>query len=104
MQHEIHADSNNKTIAAKQGDEIMIRLEETPATGYMWEVDEITGNACEHLSSDYSLYADAAIGGGGTRTISFRVNKNGNCRIRLKNWQRWTGDVYQRFDLGVTAE
>jgi predicted secreted protein len=103
MQHSVSIDSNKKTLTVQKGDTIEIELDETPTSGYNWEVDSVDQNLCELVSSDYSLYAHAGIGGGGVRTMIFRIKNSGNGTIKLKNWQRWSGDVYQSFEVAVKA-
>ena len=41
MHHKISGDNNNKNIVVHKGDTIEIQLDETPTTGYSWEVDNI---------------------------------------------------------------
>jgi hypothetical protein len=55
-------------------------------------------------SSEYKIYNNAGIGGGGIRSMVFSVNGEGVGSIKLKNWQRWSGDIYQRFDINVSAQ
>jgi predicted secreted protein len=103
MHHKISADSNS-SIAVHKGDTIEIQLEETPTAGYSWEVDSMNSNIFELQSSDYKLYNEAGIGGGGMRTMLFLVKNSGNGNIKLKNTQRWSGDIYKQFEINVDAQ
>jgi predicted secreted protein len=103
MHHKISADSNS-SIAVHKGDTIEIQLEETPTAGYSWEVDSMNSNIFELQSSDYKLYDEAGIGGGGMRTMLFLVKNSGNGNIKLKNTQRWSGDIYKQFEINVDAQ
>src|SRR5687767_6271268 len=103
MHHKISAD-NNSSIAAHKGDTIEIQLEETPTAGYSWEVDSMNSNIFELQSSNYKLYDEAGIGGGGMRTMLFLVKNSGNGNIKLKNFQRWSGDIYKKFEINVDAQ
>ena len=104
MQHKIFADSNQKTISIHKGDTITIELDETPTAGYNWEIEH-ADSAFVHLqSSEYKLRENTGIGGGGIRTMVFIVSGKGSESIKLKNAQRWSGDVYQRFELNIIAE
>jgi predicted secreted protein len=87
-----------------KGDTIEIQLEETPTAGYSWEVDSMNSNIFELQSSDYKLYDEAGIGGGGMRTMLFLVKNSGNGNIKLKNTQRWSGDIYKQFEINVDAQ
>lgn len=96
-------DSNKKTLTVHKGDQIEIDLDETPTAGYNWEVESIENINCKLLTSDYKVYESAGIGGGGIRSMIFHVENSGNCTIKLKNWQRWSGDIYQRFEVNIVV-
>jgi predicted secreted protein len=104
MHHKISADSNAKSIAVHKGDTIEIQLEETPTAGYSWEIDNIDSNIVKLQSSDYKLYNEGGIGGSGIRTMVFLVDGQGNGKLRLKNSQRWSGDIYRQFEVNVNAQ
>lgn len=103
MHHKISAGSN-ANIAVRQGDTIEVQLEETPTAGYSWEIDKMDSNIFELQSSDYEINNEAGIGGGGMRKMIFLVDGQGNGKIRLKNSQRWSGDIYKQFELSVSAQ
>lgn len=103
MHHKVSVGSNTN-IAVHKGDTIEIQLEETPTAGYSWEIDNMDTNIFELQSSDYKLYNEGGIGGGGLRTMIFLVDGQGNGRIKLKNAQRWSGDIYQKFEVNVHAD
>ena len=103
MHHTISGDGNSQ-LAVHKGDTIEIQLEETPTAGYSWDIDKMDANLFELQSSDYKMYTEGGIGGSGMRTMIFLVEGKGNGKIRLKNFQRWSGDVYRKFELSVNAE
>lgn len=103
MHHKVSAGSN-PNIAVHKGDTIEIQLEETPTAGYSWEIDNMDTNIFELQSSGYKLYNEGGIGGSGLRTMIFLVDGQGIGRIKLKNSQRWSGDIYQKFELSVQAD
>jgi len=103
MHHKIAAD-NSSGITAHKGDTIEVQLDETPTAGYSWEIDSLDNNILELQSSDYKLYEGAGVGGGGLRTMFFLVKNTGNGKIKLKNAQRWSGDVYKQFEIGVNVQ
>lgn len=103
MHHKIAAD-NSSGITAHKGDTIELQLDETPTAGYTWEIDSLDNNIFELQSSDYKLYEGAGVGGGGMRTMLFLVKNTGNGKIKLKNAQRWSGDVYKQFEIGVNVQ
>ena len=104
MEHKLTMDSNQKTLTVHKGDLIEIDLDETPTAGYNWEIESMGNKNCKLVSSEYHVYARAGIGGGGIRSMIFRVEDAGNCNIKLKNWQRWSGDIYQHFEVNVVAK
>ena len=103
MHHKIAA-ATSSSITAHKGDTIEVQLEETPTAGYSWEVDALDNTIFELQSSDYKLHEGAGIGGGGQRTMLFRVKNTGQGNIKLKNAQRWSGDVYKQFEIGVNVQ
>lgn len=103
MHHKVSADSNT-AIAAHKGDTIEVQLEETPTAGYSWEIDKMDTDIFELQSTDYKMNAGAGIGGGGIRTMIFLVEGQGDGKIKLKNAQRWSGDIYKQFELSVSAQ
>lgn len=102
MLHQIGIDDNRQIIHASAGDTIQLQLEENPTTGYSWAIENAEPFfTLQH--NDYQLLSGAGIGGGGTRTIVFKVEQSGSGKISLKNKQPWSGDVYQTFEVDVKA-
>lgn len=104
MHHKISGDDNNKNIVVHNGDTIEIQLHETPTTGYSWEIAEVDTQVLRFQSSDYKIYDTAGLGGGGIRSMRFLVNGEGNGSIKLKNWRKWSGDIYQQFEIDVKVQ
>ncbi|MGK2862018.1 MAG: protease inhibitor I42 family protein [Chitinophagaceae bacterium] len=103
MHHKL-AEGSNTHIAAHKGDTIEIQLDETPTAGYSWEIEKMDSDIIELQSSDYKLYDQAGVGGGGLRTMLFIVKNPGSGNIKLKNAQRWSGDIYKKFEINVNAQ
>src|SRR4051812_1132305 len=103
MEHVVSMAQNNQTVTAQKGDTIHLALEENPTTGYAWDIATMDSGILQLQSSDYKLNQGSAIGGGGMRDMIFIVQQAGNGRIRLENKQRWSGDVYQQFEISVNA-
>lgn len=93
-----------RNISVHKGDTIEIQLDEVPTSGYAWEIDSLNNNVAELVSNEYKLYNEAGIGGGGKRILKFIVRNPGTGSIKLKNAQRWSGDVYKKFELDVSAQ
>jgi inhibitor of cysteine peptidase len=94
-----------KSVEARPGDLIIIRLPENPTTGFRWTVDKVDPLCGEAQESSFSPARDATVGGGGERTFSFQVKgEGGTGNIGLKLRREWEGDasVVERF--GVTVK
>ena len=95
---------NGKSVEARPGDLIIIRLPENPTTGFRWTVDKVDPLYVEAQGSSFSAARDAAVGGGGERTFSFKVKgEGGTGNIGLKLWREWEGDasVIERYRVAV---
>ena len=102
MLHQVTADQNQQQLFVSPGDTIQIQLEENPTTGYSWALSDVDPFFTIQRN-DYELIQGVGIGGGGIRTIQLKVEQSGTKTINLKNWQRWSGDVYQTFTLEVQS-
>jgi inhibitor of cysteine peptidase len=77
------------SFEASPGDEVLIRLEENPTTGYRWALDEVDERVLDPTDTDYSMSGEAGIGGGGVRTFAFTARSPGTTRVRLQLRQEW---------------
>ena len=102
MNHPVGFENNNQKLTVQPGDTISIQLNETLTAGYEWATDEVTN--CELQSSNYAAGTSGAIGGSGLRTMVFVIRKKGDGNIKLKNHQRWSGDIDKTFTIGFHAE
>src|SRR6266700_8293128 len=81
---------NGKSVEARPGDLIVIRLPENATTGFRWTVDKVDPLCVEAHGSSFSPAGDAAIGRGGERTFSFQVKgESGTGNIGLKLGRQW---------------
>lgn len=94
--------NNNQHIEIAVNDTITIQLDESPTTGYRWEVVELDKTNLELLSEDYDQYPNAGIGGGGRKIIQLKVLKKAAGRIKLYNRQPWSGDIYKTFEISYS--
>ena len=97
--HHINEDSDSKTIQVAQGDTIELTLEESPTTGYRWEISEMDAQQIQLTDQHYTPHKEAGQGGGGIRTYHLKVLDKGPGQIALENRQRWEGDVYKTFSI-----
>lgn len=96
MTHHLNASHNNGTVRVQTGDTILIQLDESPTTGYMWELVEAPSTG--EPASSYE-HTGSAMGGGGKRSFRLTVNRSG--RVQLVNKRPWGGDVSQSFSVMV---
>ena len=94
------------TIDAKQGDVIVIRLEETPGTAYQWEIGVIDSSIVELLDSNYSPPQKASMGSSGTRAFRFRVKSSGRGSIQLRSRRLWepVESAIKSFEVNIRVE
>ncbi len=89
--------SDNRILTVQHNDLIEVELEENPTTGYRWEIVNINDEELELIKSEYRMFDDAGIGGGGKRYITLKVKNPGHGKVELLNRQKWSGEVEGRF-------
>jgi predicted secreted protein len=90
-EHIVTRADNGKELEIDVGERLVVRLEESPTTGFAWSpsgVNEKLGL----LTSEYSPASPGSIGGGGLRTLTFTARQVGAVSLRLKLWREWEGD------------
>lgn len=95
--------NNGQTIELCVGDTVLIRLPETPTSGFRWELEPVPGLTL--VSSAFQPPADTTIGGSGHRIFEMRMLRIGECRFQAKLWREWEGDasIRRRFQLTLRA-
>jgi inhibitor of cysteine peptidase len=91
--------ANGRVIHVSANDILEIKLDETPTTGYRWEISEMDQQHFQLVSEDYELYGGGAMGGGGVKKIQLKALAPGQGCVRLQNKQPWSGDVYKTFEF-----
>jgi inhibitor of cysteine peptidase len=94
------ADSGT-TVDLRVGETLLVRLEESPTTGFGW-MAEGGDDKLVLQASDYSP-ASVGVGGGGLRSLTFIAAKVGMARLKLRLWREWEGDssVVEVFTAGA---
>ncbi len=85
-------DDNGKSAEVHVGDKFIVRLDESPTTGYTWAVKS-DGGILMLEASDYSPAFSNRIGGGGTRTFHFLARKSGATKLVIKLLREWEGEA-----------
>lgn|SRR5262245_20035058 len=96
---------DGRTISVQTGDEVAIRLPETPTTGCRWHVERMDGHVA-HEGDTFTLHPDVKFGSGGVRELRFRATGVSTARLQLKRWQPWEGErtVDARFAVTIQID
>lgn len=78
-----------KTIAAKQGEMIAVRLDENPTTGYQWDIQVEPPGPWQLVTSSFSPPSAGRAGGGGTRTWLLQAAHGGKAHLAFELRRRW---------------
>jgi len=99
----VEARDRGTSIDAEPGETILVRLTETPTTGYRWALDHLDDEVLAKEGSEFVLPKDAAIGAAGQRTFTFKATNRGAGRIALSLRRGWEGpgSAVDRFEVGV---
>lgn len=102
----IAAGQSGETIPVRVGDEIVLELEESPATGYAWDLEESTGLQIEAGRVEVPGTSRALPGAASLRRMRFRVLAPGTSVLRAKHWRPWEGEksVLARFHAVLHVE
>lgn len=74
---------------AAPGDRVVIRLAESPTSGYRWQLDDYNPSALRPDGDEFVPAADARTGGGGTRELRFVVVGTGGSDVVLSLRRAW---------------
>jgi predicted secreted protein len=84
------ADNAEQAVEVTTGEEIVVRLEENPTTGYRWIVDELIGQLAT-VSSEFEAADLHRPGAGGHRAIALRATGSGPAELRVRYARPWGG-------------
>lgn len=87
-----------KTIEARVGDRIELRLRENASTGYRWSFEDLDETILQASEGAFTASTEAVGSGGDVRWI-LQARAPGTAQVKLKLWRRWEGDrsVQKRF-------
>lgn len=99
------SEQHGQSVPASVGDVVVVRLPENPTTGFRWQVDRLDEGTVEQVEDTYDGGPSAAVGGGGTRALAFRVKAPAPTVIELEYRRPWedrgTGSDRWRVELVV---
>jgi inhibitor of cysteine peptidase len=101
---EFHQGESGESRAAAEGDDIVVALEETPTSGYRWEVERADQAVLSAIDDEFTPPEPGLIGGAGTRRFRFRVTGSGSGAIHLVRRRPWDPDaIADTFEATVEA-
>jgi inhibitor of cysteine peptidase len=94
------ADSG-KTIVLKQGQLLILHLDENPTTGYRWSLPQLDGKVLQLSKDQFNPASGGAMGAGGQRILTFQAGTPGQVTLALKNQREWerNSDGIAQFNL-----
>src|SRR5450759_338564 len=91
-------------IGANVGDTLVIRLPETPTTGFRWVRASVDTNILESRGDDFQIGAQSWGGGGGNRVFRFVTKGQGSTSLEFKLTRSWEANPPKAvFDVRVTV-
>jgi inhibitor of cysteine peptidase len=97
------ADSGS-AYSARRGDVIVVSLDESPTSGYRWDLEHLP-EVLAPVGSEFIEAPGGGLGGGGTRVLRFEARSDGGGVLALRRWRSWEGEgsVAERFTTTVTV-
>ncbi len=93
-----------KTVVARVGDIILLRLAENPTTGYVWEMGSLDPQLIEVKNSIYQVSPGTGVGRGGTRVFRLQAKAPGTVPLLLKLRRPWESEVEAVDQFSVTLQ
>jgi len=93
---DLSASDTGRTVQAKPGDVVSVRLAENPTTGYQWVLDMTPPDAWQATSTPFAPDGAGRIGGEGTRTWLLTALAPGETRVVFSLQRRWGGGAPTR--------
>lgn len=91
---------DDSAVAIERGDVLVVRLEETATTGYLWRA-ETDGGLVE--VDDATGAGGPAPGAAGERVLRFRADEPGSWTLDLRLARPWEDAVAQERRVDVTV-
>jgi inhibitor of cysteine peptidase len=86
-------EDNGESIILAVSDEILIKLEGNPTTGYTWELDKQGSSGVEQVGEPEYVSQSKAIGSGGIFTFRVKAVQPGEHTLQLKYWRTFEPDT-----------
>jgi inhibitor of cysteine peptidase len=96
--HYLSQKNRGESLRIKKGDSLVFTLPENPTTGYRWKI-EVTGDSIQLGPPPNFAAASEAVGGAGTRSITFLAKETGISTVELRLRRGWGPDLPNSTDL-----
>jgi inhibitor of cysteine peptidase len=93
--------STRTTYEVGVGEQVTVRLDETPTTGYQWEVVDVPSGLAVETSSFEPPPPSAAPGAGGQRVVTLTAVEPGHHRLRLQRRRAWEPPAAETLEIVV---
>lgn len=105
---QLAASDQGRHLVLSAEDVVRVRLEENPTTGFRWRIRPGTGAGLVPCGDDFVPVGGGAIGAGGERLLSFRLEhpdpeRLGPVRLELELVQAWQAQD-RRASFEITLE
>lgn len=100
----LDGDDTGRRIQAQPGDVLILRLDETPTSGYRWDLGDLDPAVLAHAGDEFSPASADTVGGGGTRVFRFTVIGPGTSPLKLVRRRPWAPDsIVEAFEATIDA-
>jgi len=90
--------------SVRTGDTLTLRLDETPTSGYRWELDSHDPAVLQPDGDDFEPPSGDTLGGGGTREFRFKVISSGTSSLKLIRRRPWDANSeVEAFETTISA-
>lgn len=101
---ELNRPEGEQSLEVHPSDTIVVRLQESPSTGYQWSAESSDDDTVRLVASEFTPVSGLP-GSGGERMFSFTTLRIGVARLELKLWRTWEGSGSEkaRFVVNITV-
>lgn len=98
--------ANGSAVTMEQGQELVVRLESNPTTGYGWTVQNVDTAVLQQVGDiEYEPADTGLVGSGGWESCRFQALSSGETTLQMIYHRSWEENVdpEQTFTLTVTV-
>jgi predicted secreted protein len=104
----INPKDNTKNVNLSIGQNIIVRLDANPSTGYRWEIVDNDEDLLPLISRDYQQReaAPGMVGVGGIESLTFKAIKKGQLTLKLQYTRAMPNpdDTVEQYEMKVIIE